>query len=257
MYVVPITFPGTWLEFEPQDIGFQVESLLRNMTSGLAEAAISLGWFEAEQQSHHDPSAEWERSAAIRNEAESVVRARNGGDYFNRDWDRERAEADQVALQIAATRGILPSGYRHQFAFIHARTFLYALDSIAKSLGVLSKTPGVPTGVDAALTAWTAAFPSVQAIRDSAHHMEDRTRGLGRNGKPLSLKSIDNQLAYAPSGALILNALTNSRYGTTTASGDFEEVDVTPDSLEQARTIVQSTVQAFSWRGPVRLEPSM
>ncbi|GAA1672772.1 hypothetical protein GCM10010977_18130 [Citricoccus zhacaiensis] len=257
MYIVPLKYPGTRLELEPRELGRDVDSLLRNLSSGIAEAAIALGWFETERQRPTDLQAEWEQSMEFRRKANQTVRELNGGDLAARDWDAERAEADEIALRLSAESGVLPSAYRHQITFIHARTYLYSLDSIAKSLGTLSTMPGMPAGVTTALADWEAAFPSVKAIRDSAHHMEDRARSLGRKGKPLELKPIDNGAVYAPGGGvLILNSLNGSRFGTTTASGDFEEVDVTPMSLESARHVVQATIDAFTWRGPSRLEPT-
>lgn len=256
MYIVPVRYPGTWLEFTPEDAGRDAESLLRTMTAGLAEAAISLGWFEAERSAPTDHSAEWEASSELRREALEMVRARLGGDPFGGDWERENAEAEEVALRLAAERGMVPRGYRNRTVFMHARTFLYALDSIAKALGVLGKMTGVPAGVADALRDWDAMFPTVKAVRDSAHHMEDRARGLGRGEKPLNLKPMNNHIVSGGGTALILDSLFNSRYGTTTASGDFEEIDVTADSLAAAQRVVQSALDAFTWRGPSRLEPN-
>lgn len=88
MYIVPITYPGVSLEFEPRDTGFQMESLLRNMTSGLTEAAIALGWFEAERSNQEGSRTTWDRSAAIREEARSAVRAATGGDIRSMDFQR-------------------------------------------------------------------------------------------------------------------------------------------------------------------------
>lgn len=257
MYIASVTFPGMALELSPDESRSHVQALFRNMTSALAEAAVSLGWFEADRSTSEDGRAAWDLSQAIREEARRAIRGDASDDLRLPASDRERVEIEALALEIARSRGIHPPEYRSLVVFLHARTFLYALDAVARSLGAIAKTPGVPRDVEDIAAAWAAACPTVQAIRDSSHHMEDRARGLDRNRRPLQLKPIVTPYISASGGALILNSLTDNRYGTTTAAGDFEEVDVTPASLEMARSLVQRAIDAFSWTGPAIRVPTL
>ncbi|MGV2985908.1 hypothetical protein ACNPNP_19630 [Microbacterium sp. AGC85] len=256
MYVPLVKYPGTWLSFPvaDPDATRHIESLLYEMTKSLGDAAIAQEWFEHAQASRN-PHDEWARAAAIRQEASDLIRSGSGSHHS--DWERESIETDELAIRLASERGIWPRGYGSRFAFIHAHTFLYSLDAIAKSLGVLAKRTDSPSGVATALDDWNRIFPTVKAIRDSAHHMEDRARGLGRREKPLNLQPIDNQLVSAPGGGVLINSsLMNNRFGTTTESGHYEEVEVDVNSLAAAQAVVQKTIDAFDWRGPAHLEPS-
>ena len=61
-----------------------------------------------------------------------------------------------------------------------------------KLLGVLAATPHVPPAVGEAKNDLAAALPALRGVRNSVAHHEDRSRGRGREGKPLALKPIDN-----------------------------------------------------------------
>lgn len=87
--------------------------------------------------------------------------------------------------------------------------------------------------------------------------MEDRTRSLGKYGKPIDLKPIDNQLIKADGGALVLNCLNGTRYGNTMADGHYGEVDVSPQSMELLSSIFQEVLDSFQWKGQKSHLPSL
>jgi hypothetical protein len=151
-----------------------------------------------------------------------------------------------------------PQRVRAQRAILVARAFLYALDAFDKLLGVLAREAGVP----AELANWHSkvedAFPSLRGVRNTAQHLEDRARGLGagKNPKPLDLKPVQNGFIHAPGGALILNSLNGSRYGSTMADGHYGEVDVSSESMERLKFILEGVLANFQWRGPKEHLPS-
>jgi hypothetical protein len=132
---------------------------------------------------------------------------------------------------------------------MHARAFLYALDSFDKFLNVLKKTENVPTKIEEIHKEFGDSFPDLREVRNSSHHMEDRTRSLGKYGKPIDLKPIDNQLLKADRGALVLNSLNGTKYGNTMADGHYGEVDVSPQSMEVLSSIFQEILDSFQWKG--------
>ena len=156
------------------------------------------------------------------------------------------------------SEGRVPREFEHNLPFIYARAFLYALDAFDKFLGVLSREVNVPTQLRTFHSQVAEAFPDLRRVRNTAQHLEDRARGLGagRNPQPLELKPVNNALIAAPSGALVLNCLNGSKYGSTMADGHYGEVDVSPESMAQLQKILQSVLQSFTWRGPMQHAPS-
>lgn len=144
-------------------------------------------------------------------------------------------------------RGELPRSVIHRLPFMYARAFLFALDSIEKVLKALAASD-VPTAAAEARDDLLAALPTLTEVRNTAHHHEDRVRGLGRNRKPLGLKPIDAGGILAPGGAIVLDNLNGTRYGCTVNDGRFAEVDVTPASLFAARCAIQKVLDSVPWR---------
>jgi hypothetical protein len=152
----------------------------------------------------------------------------------------------------------VPREFEHNIPFLYARAFLYALDAFDKILGVLAREAGVPPK----LAEWHAQieiqFPNLRGVRNTAQHIEDRGRGLGagRNPQPLDLKPIDNNFIKAPGGALVLNSLNGTKYGSTMADGHYGEVDVSPHSMEQLQRILVGVLECFQWHGPKQHLPN-
>jgi hypothetical protein len=253
--VFELTQAGRWLDgISDPAASHELQSLLHLLESCITDAAISLALFEA--TSHvpfpsHDP-AKWERERA----QESEIRARLESELptdlpMDERW-KARSRIDEAA-RVEAKRarweaGEMPSSYSHRLPFIHAKTFLYALDSLQKSLAILAKKPDAPAAVGAALVEFQHAFPHLRDLRDSAHHVEDRVQGR-RFGKPISLQPIDNSLINAAGGALVIDALINNRFGGTLGDGSYGEVEVSAQSAAVATAIVQAVLDSFSWSG--------
>ncbi|WP_323915768.1 hypothetical protein [Aeromonas caviae] len=261
MYIFEIIKPGTWLVSDDRDWSWEIEGILRSLEGQFYEANLALNMFlHAISRDREDMSRErWEadsnRRSAIRKELESQLE----NPYDHQNWDELHLQTEIRFKREQWQSGRLPREFQHNQAFMHARAFLYALDSFDKFLNVLKLQAQVPQIVAELHDQFGSAFPQLRGVRNSAQHMEDRSRGLGagKNPKPLELKPIENGMISAPGGALVLNCLNGSRYGNTMADGHYGEVDVSPNSMESLTSIFQSLLNAFAWKGPKSHLPSI
>lgn len=120
----------------------------------------------------------------------------------------------------------------------------FALDNISKTVGVLADMQGVPAGVATARDGLAKALPNLVDVRDTAHHVEDRARGLDKKKRPLMVNMIG------------LSNLSNNLLGYTTSDGHYHEVEISTQSVAAAQNAIQQTLDAFTWRGPSRTVPS-
>ena len=88
----------------------------------------------------------------------------------------------------------MPAYLEQHLPFLHAQSFLYALDIIGKVLAVMSKNPSFPDTVRHQQKILRDALPSLTSLRDTAHHPEDRARGLKKSGKRIKLKPVKNAI---------------------------------------------------------------
>jgi hypothetical protein len=261
MFVFEVTVPGTWLEHEDRAWAWRIQNQLRLLISQFYEANLALNFFMGairKPPSFANREA-WERDSRRRAEISRIVEQERGGwGWGVADWESVRFEAEVRFKREKWANGGIPREFEHNVPFLYARAFLYALDGFDKMLGVLAREPGVPEE----LTEWHRkvedAFPDLRGVRNTAQHMEDRARGLGagKNPKPLDLKPVQNALVHAPGGALILNSLNGSRYGSTMADGHYGEVDVSPESVERLQFILEGVLARFKWHGPKEHLPS-
>ncbi|UQU63981.1 hypothetical protein COUCH_34225 [Couchioplanes caeruleus] len=138
--------------------------------------------------------------------------------------------------------------YMQRLPMMHAKSFLFALDTVANCIRVLAEKSDATHKVQAVMQDWVATFPTVKGLRDTAHHMEDRARGLGRKD-PLVLQPVNSQGINAPGGALILDHLNGNTYGGTVFDGSYAEVEVSRTSLAMLGGLVQQAIDAFEWEG--------
>ncbi len=151
--------------------------------------------------------------------------------------------------------GVPPESYEHRLPFIHAHTVVYALDSIGKILKVLSGM-SLSARVKDALDDYRSELPDLVAVRDSAHHSEDRSRGLDRNRQPLTLQPINNTMIHAPNGGVLaLSNLNGNLLGYTTGDGEYREVEISSVSISAAQTAIQKVLDSLTWRGSIRATP--
>jgi len=149
-----------------------------------------------------------------------------------------------------------PRGYAFRLPFIHAHTVLYALDGVEKALHVLARVQGLPGAVAGASGSFKSQLPTVRAVRDSSHHLEDRARGLDRDGKPLSLKPVTTMGISAPNGGMLgTDNLHGNCLAFTGSDGEYHQVEISAASVAVAQTATQQVIDALPWRGPDRTVP--
>ena len=264
LYVFELTWPGTRLEDLPDQVASDVEKMLYLLESALADAAVSLGLFEAEQAAavarHAQHREGWEQKRAAQAALAAQFESQLAPDLPPEErWrlDEQTRERARIEAKRARWRGgQLPDAYAHRLPFLHAKSCLYALDTIAKVIRTLGTMPGLPAGVAQAQADFESRFPTLVAIRDSAHHPEDRIRGVrgGRGGRetPIVAQPILLRNAmYAPGGGVIvLDFLNDNRYGGTLADGTYAEVEISAGTVTGAQQLIQQVLDAFSWRGP-------
>lgn len=266
MYIVEFTVPGTFLVHEDREWAWKTGNLLSSLQDHFIEANLALNLFNSAQAQAHQRfqgmrerhMEEWERKQEIRQQVEADF----GGDIWNRDrWQAISDEADARFKREKWAKGHLPREFEHNLSFIYAKAFLYALDAFDKFLGVIAKDPLSPAVAVEQHTKIQESFPNLRGVRNTAQHLEDRARGLGAGSRgkppaPMDLKPIDNGLIRAPGGALVLNSLNGSKYGSTMSDGHYGEVDVSIESLHKLKEILHAVLHSFAWQGPAMNRPS-
>jgi hypothetical protein len=257
MYVFELDQPGTWLDSLNDESRHDAQSLLQLLNTCIQDAAIALSMFEESQgalrASDHSERT-WETDAMRERVVEerlesSLPPGLSPHDHFLA-LDRVRELARLEVKREKWRDGHIPSAYLHRMPFLHAKTYVYALDILHKALAKLSSIPEVPSAVADVLRDYEAAFPNLLDVRDSSHHAEDRVQGKRRQTR-IELKPVVNDvISAATGGVLFVDILNGSRYGGTLADGSFGEVDVSPESLALAQACVQGVFNAFRWRGP-------
>lgn len=253
-----LRIPGTWLDLESQDASSQVSALLGSIESAFGEAALALILFEQSSAAHSVPSRErGEAESQRRSDLSRELEAELGGDLWRRSnkWAEVSFEVDRRLLLETWSRGIIPRQLEHHLPFIFAKTFLYAADEVGKVLARLAERGDIPAQASSACEAYYDSFPTLREVRNSAQHVEDRVRGLGRNEKPLDLQPVASGGIQASGGALILSNLNGNKFGATMADGHFGEVEVSAVTLAEMRDRIEGALNALPWKGPPRLIP--
>ena len=249
-------WPGTWIDIPDQASASEIGTQLHLIESAFSEASMALILFEQSAMctaasERAELEGDFDRSAELSRE----VDASRGLSFDPAEWEERRNEVERTLLHENWSRGRVPRQLMHYGPFIHAKAFLYAADQIGKVLSRLAERGDAPDHASRVRDTYYAAFPTLKEVRNSVQHMEDRGRGLGKSGKPLALKPIENALINAPEGALALNNLNGNRFGTTMADGHYGEVEVSSTALGTIRDHVEQLLNAYQWRGPRRMYP--
>lgn len=260
MFVFEITIPGTWVDSDDRDWAWRIDGQLLSLKSQFFEANAALNLF-ASIQSIHPAFADREmreRDSQCRADIKRSVEQEIGGLMSHENLETINFESEVRFKREKWANGGIPREFEHNLPFVYARAFLYALDAFDKFLGVLAKEPNVPPRVAQLHEQIAKNFPNLRGVRNTSQHLEDRSRGLGagKNPQPLELKPIANNIINAPGGALVLNCLNGSKYGSTMADGHYGEIDVSPESMQKLQYILQELLSLFSWRGPKQHAPS-
>lgn len=267
MTIFEITVPGTWINCEPGEWRTRVERLIALLTSRFFEANDALNLFEQARLEAREAARVPSYSAAFQQHkwenyqrVTADVRQRAGlpdGTPLSQELQAEVAFEAPVRLKLERWEaGHLPDQFSGHRSIMYARTFLLALDGFDRALVVLSKERDVPEVLKEIHGRMSGAFPDLRGVRNSAQHMEDRTRGLGESpgkGKPkppLDLKPIDNDFVQAPDGGvLFLESLINSKFTSTKADGTLGQIEVSVRTMQHLYEIITAVLGAFNWAG--------
>lgn len=250
---------------------FKLERMIDQLIDIFYEANLALNLFNEEEKARSIRSftrkdySEEDRIKAIKEqmEIEKYIKEKYLENALHIQYDKEKLDLEihKELNRLAWANGEVPQQFIHKKIFIHAKSFLFALDYFDRFLAVISKENGSPEALKDIHKKIKVHFPSLRGVRNTAHHMEDRIRGLEkveRNGKehPLKLKPISTDSLSLERGALILNSLHGSKFGSTMADGHYGEVDVSASSMKDLQKILQEVIDAFSWNGKIEILPT-
>lgn len=205
MQLFQVTQPGPFVSDEQGQRDFEVEKLLILLSGSYCDGYWALYWFEK-------AVTEWLA--------------------FNAEHHGKSIPPQTLHSSVS----------RKPYA--HAYSFLYALDTIQMVLDILSERMNAPSQLLGLKLDLEKAFPKLRDIRNSAHHMEDRIRGLKTGNRPIAL-----QEDSAGNKSLILNSLniTGRKYGTTLADGTFGELEITVDKMAEIQRICQAIFNSYTY----------
>lgn len=268
MRIYQIRYPGASIKFIDSDKDFEVLSSIYDLESVFIDAAVSLNLFELQMQRDMAEMADSETrnknwfkdrdrgiEIAKKIEAQFLSERKDINSYEQSLLIRELAAAEHQQEKLNA--GVFPRSYQHRIKFIHAKSFVAALDMIGKLLTQLCKEyPTLPAAVTSQKDNFFKAFSQLKDIRDSLQHHEHRGRGLDRNGKPLDLQPGTKGGFQVGAGSLVLNHLHGNKFGTTVNNGQFVEIEISDQTIVIAQQCIQGLIDSFSWTGPASLRPS-
>jgi len=257
MFPFELTYPGHWLDCPgvPESDVHEAGIVFHVLESHLADAALALRLFDDQMANvMRFAGPEPEAFYARRRELE-LTRERELGPHLSPEerwaaYERIRFDVDVSLKREHWVAGEIPEAHLRRAIFLYAHAFLFALDGIGKALAALGSAAWVPAAVKTAREDFDRSLPTLTGVRDTTHHPEDRARRRDRRGRHIAIKPVMSNMISAPGGALILDNLNGNRYGSTMEDGSFGEVEVSAQSLDLARSAIQSCIDAFSWRPP-------
>jgi len=239
MYIPIIKYPGIILELEPKELNFEIESLLMCMDDALIESALSLSWFNNSMSKHSERvSNAYEQNFKSTSgiSKESIKRITNGEidsleNFLVEKKHKERLESD-----------ILPVKYVNKELHIHANTFLFSVSKFSSVLFTLNNDYELNEDIESAFKSFNSSIPDVYRIRNSAQHMNDRVRGLGRNNEKLKT-------------GIYLDNLSGNKLGYTVDDGSISHIEISLKTLKILENSLQTVINSFEWSGPLQFSP--
>lgn len=259
MYVLELLQPGAFLDgIEDDEKHREVLFLLELLTGCVDDAAIALNQFVeygemlqrryesgAEVAEHLRPK---ELRTQLRSEMEVPLEFRYG--------DEVELELSRRVRTILISEGVKPASYHWRTIFGHAKSYVYALDTFQNALRILARMEVAPDGVRVAQTAFEQEFQDLVHVRNTAHHAEDRIRGLDRRKRPIRLQPFNFPGdSNSDGGAIVMGHLLGDRYIVTIEDGSCGEVEVSLRTASVLTSVAQQVLDSFQWRGPATLLP--
>lgn len=261
MILANIEFPGTMISSQSAEEKFKINNFINSMENSIEDMAISLNFFTNSQFSPESYANDFERNRSIRSHIENEYRSNlpDANDFYvNNSYHRIEIEKKVRKEQVES--GVIPISYKIRIQFIHAHSFLSAADAFSKFLSVFSKNEEFPH-VKEINDQFQTAFPFLSKIRNSAQHIEDRSRGYGKPNDvkrdiKMDLKPIDNGFIKAENGGVLaLSCLSGNKFGYTIDDGTYKEFEVSEMTLEIFVNFFQRIINGFPWEGFPSIHP--
>lgn len=152
-------------------------------------------------------------------------------------------------------QGELPRSFKRNLPHFYGKSFVFALDNFQKSLKVISSIPNLPNRLEIKriLKEFDDHFIHLRGVRNSAHHMEDRIRGLGPYNKAkgkkekIQPKPVDEHGIKTDGGAMFINCLLNHNYSFTNDDGSLGKVEISDLSMSVFQKSLQQLLDSFKW----------
>lgn len=231
---------------------FELDNLIRHLIDTFFEANIALNLYLGEKQNSQlyfqKIRENWDSDSELKTQLRKKIELEYPKGNFE-NYEEINYKVETEFKRNIWGKGRVPSDLKHKLIFIHAKTFLYALDNFEKQFKRLLEDDTIPELCDSFYIKLIEDFPNLRELRNSAHHLEDRIRGE-KFRKKINLKPISNGLIHAPNGgALIINSLNGDNYGGTLGDGTFGEVEVSIESMNKLRFILQEFISSLRWEG--------
>ncbi|MBQ4658286.1 hypothetical protein HPB55_29905 [Klebsiella michiganensis] len=255
MNIFELVIPGTHLNFKDKMLALKFKNLLEQLESAFYDANVALNLFDSQRakEFYHDDSTpeRWHINSKKKQELKQKICKERGLSLYDYDVELD-AEVEIILKKEKWESGEHPLSHLHRVIFLHAKSFIYALDAIEKFLKVISEEQDSPHKIKLLHAQIDSDFPNLRGVRNSAHHPEDRARGLGagKPPQPLKLQTVDSDFFSAPQEALMLGSLCETKFGCTMADGHYGEVDISKESMVKLQFIIQEAFNAFEWIGP-------
>lgn len=254
MIIYELTKPGERLN-QSNEISknFELENLIRHLINTFFEANVALNLYLGEKQNsnlyYQKERENWESDLELKTELRKKIDLEyTTGNNFDK-FEEVNYKVEIEFKKHIWNKGRIPSDLKNKLIFIHAKTFLYALDNFEKQFKKLLINETIPELCNSFHIKLIEHFPNLRELRNSAHHQEDRIRGE-KFGKKIDLKPISNKIIDAPNGGvLITNSLNGDKYGGTLGDGTFGEVEVSVDSMNKLQSILQEFINSLEWKG--------
>ncbi|BBW23144.1 TPA: hypothetical protein SCS19_004137 [Enterobacter kobei] len=254
MIVCELIKPGNFIAHEDREYSRKFDNLIRHLETAFYEANVSLNLFIKEYNNVDNFSFGYDEALAElqkRRDLQTLVRSELGIDSF----EEVNFEVDKRLKRERWREGVMPESHQHCLLFVFAKSFLYALDAICRFIKVISEEHGAPVQIKDLYARINDSLPNLRAVRNSSQHLDERVRGKSNHGKKLEPKGVSNEAFNLPTGALVLDSLNGSKFGTTMADGHYGEVDVSLETLLIIRDILQEVINSFQWNGMKELLP--
>lgn len=252
MEILELVKPSPWIECEDREWAFNIAGIIDQLEGCFTEAQVSLILFDKEMNRKMD-SAYAQKIFFQDNERRLAIRRKIEHDFdltVFENYERLNNKVESTLKQEKINQGLFPQSMESALPFIYAKSFIYSLDTIEKLINVMVNQPSVPDAISTINTMMGESFPDLIHVRNSAHHTEDRVLGLRgqRKKTEIELQPIDDVGLKSDGGMLVLSHLAGSTYCCTLADGRIGKVEVTRESLDIVRGIIQSVIDSFQWK---------